>query len=376
MSEFTILIITSVVISFILYISFTFSQYLSKQNYFLGIFLAENHKEDPQIKAIFKGFKQESFLVFIITTALILLFSYTVSPSYQSFLLIAFLFIQLGLYFVVYIRAHKKVRAFKKALVCDTHTLSKVLVDTTFMEQKNKLRQFFRKLYLIPITCSIILVFYTLYKYPSLPAEIPTHWNYLGEMDAWLPKSIFSVCFSTLLQVCVVFILAFSSDSMFGARSKLNTSQYEMSKENHLNYLRGTGLSLYILTLYIVFLFTCTTFAMLKGTNLGITFTIISLLALIPALLLLFITWFKYRRPNASSEATSDSYSPEDEDDNWLWGSIYNNPNDPSLFVEKRYGMGWTINMGIPKGKIITVLFFLFIVSIIIFSIIASITMS
>lgn len=30
---------------------------------------------------------------------------------------------------------------------------------------------------------------------------------------------------------------------------------------------------------------------------------------------------------------------------------MYNNPNDPSLMVNKRFGIGWTINFGNPLGK-------------------------
>lgn len=30
--------------------------------------------------------------------------------------------------------------------------------------------------------------------------------------------------------------------------------------------------------------------------------------------------------------------------DLWKWGILYYNPNDPSVWVEKRIGIGWTLN--------------------------------
>jgi len=36
----------------------------------------------------------------------------------------------------------------------------------------------------------------------------------------------------------------------------------------------------------------------------------------------------------------------------WKLGAIYVNPDDPSLFVEKRFGVGWTINLGNRWGVI------------------------
>lgn len=49
-----------------------------------------------------------------------------------------------------------------------------------------------------------------------------------------------------------------------------------------------------------------------------------------------------------------DAASRED-DRNWLGGFIYNNPDDPNLFVPKRFGIGWTVNFGHPRGKMILV---------------------
>ena len=34
-----------------------------------------------------------------------------------------------------------------------------------------------------------------------------------------------------------------------------------------------------------------------------------------------------------------------DDDVHWLLGTIYCNPQDPSIFVPKRFGIGWTSNI-------------------------------
>ncbi|MBP5529071.1 MAG: hypothetical protein J6X80_03375, partial [Lachnospiraceae bacterium] len=44
----------------------------------------------------------------------------------------------------------------------------------------------------------------------------------------------------------------------------------------------------------------------------------------------------------------------EDDDDHWFLGMFYYNPNDRKLNVDKRVGVGMTINMAHPVGKIIT----------------------
>lgn len=45
-----------------------------------------------------------------------------------------------------------------------------------------------------------------------------------------------------------------------------------------------------------------------------------------------------------------------DNDDCWIWGLFYYNPADGHAMVEKRVGVGTTMNYGTPKGKIAGVL--------------------
>ena len=40
-----------------------------------------------------------------------------------------------------------------------------------------------------------------------------------------------------------------------------------------------------------------------------------------------------------------------DEDDRWLWGLVYYNPDDNHNFVNERVGMGMAMNMARPAGK-------------------------
>ena len=45
----------------------------------------------------------------------------------------------------------------------------------------------------------------------------------------------------------------------------------------------------------------------------------------------------------------------QDDDDNWILGMFYYNPNDTRLNVEKRFGYGATINVARPAGKVIMI---------------------
>ncbi len=44
-----------------------------------------------------------------------------------------------------------------------------------------------------------------------------------------------------------------------------------------------------------------------------------------------------------------------DDDQYWLGGFIYYNPDDPDVLVPNRNGRGWTPNVGHPLGKLIMI---------------------
>jgi uncharacterized membrane protein len=42
-----------------------------------------------------------------------------------------------------------------------------------------------------------------------------------------------------------------------------------------------------------------------------------------------------------------------DDDRFYRWGVVYYNPDDPTLFVPKRFGIGWTVNMARPLAWVL-----------------------
>src|SRR4051794_13643719 len=93
----------------------------------------------------------------------------------------------------------------------------------------------------------------------------------------------------------------------------------------------------------------------------GISMNVWLFLALMCGLLIalvLILFWHPQRsRTKASTRAdrwpTSTIF--RDDDRYWSGGIFYNNPDDPAVFVPKRYGLGWTVNFGHPQGKLVLI---------------------
>ena len=81
--------------------------------------------------------------------------------------------------------------------------------------------------------------------------------------------------------------------------------------------------------------------------------------AIAPLILLVAVLLISHRLWPSSGSRSGQSRTGEsiDRDDEryWLGGIIYNNADDPDLFVPKRFGYGRTVNFGHPLGKVILI---------------------
>ena len=71
--------------------------------------------------------------------------------------------------------------------------------------------------------------------------------------------------------------------------------------------------------------------------------------------LVLVLFWHPQRsRTKASTSADRQRTGAvfRDDDRYWSAGFFYNNPDDPAMFVPKRFGLGWTLNFGHPQAEL------------------------
>lgn len=359
MNDSILTIVITIFTQIIVFLACTFSPYLSMRGLFFGVRLEEQHKKDKAIKHITKAYLLKCTAAFILSLVVTLWYMLSGHSENQvASAMILSIFVLMGLCFAFFIMAYNQIKFFAHTLEGSSEEITKTVVDTDFMKEKNKLRKHFRRLYLLPLILIVISIVYAFINYSALPELLPTHWNLLGEVDHWQAKSPINLGMQSMMQLILLGVLFYVSDQIFTTRGKLDATNYEAGKNAFMDYLKGIGYSLYVMTLSIILTFMFATLSMVKGTSLGVGFILLGLILPLLAGIYMFVAWFKYRKNNSSHT----TYSPENEDRHWIWGSLYYNPNDPSLFVEKRYGIGWTINLGTLTGKIIMIITVLIII--------------
>lgn len=85
----------------------------------------------------------------------------------------------------------------------------------------------------------------------------------------------------------------------------------------------------------------------------GVSVSVVLIIAVIYSFLLfgvVFRTLKKVRRLEADYMDSAEPLVMEDDDEHWIWGMFYYNKQDKHTMVEKRYGIGTTMNMATPAG--------------------------
>lgn len=209
--------------------------------------------------------------------------------------------------------------------------------------------------------------------YDTLPQQLPTHWGINGEPGRFSDKSVWSV-FGPLIigtiVVVAVFALSFVN-RVVPVRAVASASGEDNALRTRANRAALStllGRMMFVIALVISWLsiaswlFPQERWAVLLG--------VIVLFVLLLLVLVAFLV--RWRRNVArgipkpgSPEPAADS---PDDDRFWKAGIFYVNRDDPAIVVQRRFGVGWTVNLGNPAGIAIGIAFVVIIVAVIVFA--------
>ena len=138
---------------------------------------------------------------------------------------------------------------------------------------------------------------------------------------------------------------------------KMIANNKQASKHRQLKYRKYSSWFSFLTSIAVTVLF-----ILLQLTTLYNNIFSDYLLFLIPILITVLILigtilfTIKVERLNRGldgKEHATQEISSFDTDSYWKGGLFYFNKNDPSIFVEKRFGIGWTLNFANPIGYVI-----------------------
>jgi uncharacterized membrane protein len=189
--------------------------------------------------------------------------------------------------------------------------------------------------------------------YPQLPNPVAVHWNAAGHADNYAAKSVWSV-FGPLMAGFGVIALLFACSFLVRVSPSRAVVTDDPAQRGRRNALQRRLMSSLLgqLAVMIAAQFGWLSIAgwLYPAAPWLVVVGVVVFLVLLLIVLAVFI--LRYHRAVAAwggSEKAMRADAPDD-DRYWRGGAIYINRDDPAVFVPKRFGIGWTVNLGSAGG--------------------------
>lgn len=191
----------------------------------------------------------------------------------------------------------------------------------------------------------------------DIPDVVPTHWGPNLEPDAWSDKSITSAFGISIVNVLVLLTGVAIGGVLEIAQPKSRDVTGELSKVRAAAHARIAHVSLSMIvsmcclavsTMQVTSVvpafqrYDPWSFFFVLGASLGASLVAVTYAAL---------TMAKINGALRSSPAAKRSPEAPDMEKHYKWGMFYYNPDDPTVLVEKRYGVGVDFNYATWQGK-------------------------
>lgn len=320
----------------------TVRPWLSRKNVIFGVVFSNTEIWDHKItQKTIRRFVVENVVIGLVLAGLFLLVVNWVSLSESNLtqLYLATIFVLFVFEMVPYILANSTMKKLKANLQDENLVKNKITIEVGGAATNKPISALWFLLLLLPIAVTAILA---VIYYPGLPEKIATHFNNSGAADAWEVKSVGFIMAPIFNQIVLAALMAMVG--LFSRRAPASVKGNPKAAPGYTAFRKL--ISLFVIAIAFV---VETQFLMTELIYLGIVSNMQTVLTVILALtgifvIVLFIAFFKMIRGNKPSGTVLD------DDEKWVLGMFYFNPSDPSVFVEKRSGIGRTVNFGRPAA--------------------------
>ncbi|MDD7794183.1 DUF1648 domain-containing protein [Clostridium sp. 'White wine YQ'] len=376
MSELLTANIINIIIFGVLYITFILTPKLTRKDLIFGVFIPLDRAKDKEIKRITKQYAIELTVFTLIALAAYFFLLNAINMLPGVFIISIFAFM-IG-YFLIFLRANHKVKKYKSDNNLMENKKQMVYVNTTMSKKLRSDAVLSFYWFLIPLGIALLNLIIPLTKYDELPTKIAIHWGIDGTANNFVEKSVGAVVTQGLVMMGVVILLIFTNYSIAISKNRIDAAKPIASSQKLFKFKKINSLFIFSIAIIVSTLITLLNFNSLN--IISVNFKLLTPILIIVFLVIIIIPIaldIRYGQGGSNLKDTTEEKSEDDvtnidDDAYWKLGSIYYNPNDPSIFVEKRFGVGWTLNFGNKIAIIISVVLLIFIISILLFPMIFS----
>lgn len=340
--EEVIIYLVYIIMSIVVIITPTFS----RRDVFFGVKIPPSFRKKEEYKKVFINFLKYETSAIGVNGAI---FMWIYSRYSNEIVLAAMIMMILPISYIGIYYSYKKAKELKASENL-TNKKTQVVIDTELSRNRSKFL-ISPMWFIIPIIIVIFNVIITYNLYDRIGDVIATKWSITGEVIKTAPKSYrtaFLIPFSQAISTALMF---FVYKGIAWSKNQLRSKNTKKSIERLKNNKRRMSIMLLVILIVMMLQMTINQLQIL-GVAPANSDVIVTINLVVPIILFIVIIYMVYRAiKDNKEEEIEDSenlqdYIENDDDRYWKLGMFYVNKNDPSIFVEKRYGIGYTVNFG------------------------------
>ena len=344
------MLVVSYVLCFVpVVVMFAAMPYIGRKTICFGIAIPSGQYNHEALVGMRRGYARSVAVIGTLLSAVYAILIFIVPEIVASVLMGAFLLLYLTAVYALYLRRWRQVKALKSRMGWETEARSDAVADTRFFTGKRAVSPAWFVLHALIILATVLI---GMLLYDSIPAEIVQQTDLNGNVTNMAVKTPGLIFFAPAMQAFISLICAFIYWSILRTPPVLDPDNPEVSsRQNAVSRYRWTA---YIVAFGAVMLLSFMAVQLsfvqwIDSVAIGWASLIAAGAGVIGALLVTVTTGQSGSRVRLGKKADGGVIR-RDDDKYWKFGVYYVNKDDPALFVEKRFGVGFTINFGRPAA--------------------------
>ncbi len=357
----TILMLSIVYIPML--VIFAMTPYITRKTESFGISIPQNIYDNVEVKKIRENYRNNVIMLGSIIFIISLIIAFYVPHQLNAMVLPAGVCAEIGFIFVLYLKNHRKMKELKQKNNWLDQKSQKIIVDTSFRQKIKRVSPWWFLSYIVIILATVSI---GLIMYEKIPNQIPMNYALNGEITRWVQKSYKVLFYIPFVQLFIMILMVFVYWIIGKAKQQIDAAHPVKSiKQNTAFRYRWSAFTVFMgLLLLIMFGFMqLTMIGMIQNLWFVSVFPMIMTCVIIFAAIFLSITTGQGGSRIPILRNSSNDVVNRDDDKHWKLGMFYYNPDDPAVFVEKRFGVGWTNNFARPLSWILLIGLFVLIIA-------------
>lgn len=328
--------------------AFVFMPYFTRETLSFGVTVSEETFHSEPLRKLRKQYSGLSALVYILVIGCCLLI-YALWPDVSEEILITAGILSITVFSIMMnLKFHYKMKAIKANLPTVPTKRQTIAIDTHFRRRK---LVFSNRWFIIHGIITVISACWTLSYYDSIPNQIAMKFDLAGNVTRFADKSVQTVLFPNIMQIVMIVLFIFVNWSILNSKQQIDPGSPSESAARNASFRLRWSFFTIMTGLIMILLFSFIQLSMvlnLSPSTMALVSTLLPAIIVIGTLVITLTTGQGGSR--IGPKRPPSTVQPYDDDAYWKLGGLYFNPQDPAIFVEKRYGIGWTINVANKKA--------------------------